>query len=327
MTMQEVAAALVAKPKGILAADRRKESTAKRFAEYGIEVTEENRRLYRQLLFTTPDMEAYISGIILFDETTRQKSDDGELFPDLIARRGMIPGVKVDEGKAPMPGFEGELVTYGLDNLPKRLEEYAKMGLKFAKWRAALQVGEGKPSPAVVVANMHAMARFAAYCQAAGLVPIVEPEVLLDGDHSLEQCKEVLADVLDELFVQLDLMKVDLKATVLKTSMVLSGKDASRQATTDEVAAATVEVLTGHVPQNLGGIVFLSGGQEVEQATENLQAITNLGPFPWNVSFSYDRALQIPAVETWRGKSENVPAAQEAFFERVKANSRATKIS
>lgn len=327
MTMQEVAAALVAKPKGILAADESGGSTEKRFAQFGIESTEENRRQYRQLFFTTPDIEAYISGIILFDETARQKSDEGELFPDLITRRGMIPGIKVDKGLEPLPEFEGETVTSGLDGLQARLGEYKAMGLQFAKWRAALKIGENMPSPAAVVANAHALARYAADCQAAGIVPIVEPEVTLDGDHTLEQCKEVLADVLDELFVQLDLMKVDLEATILKTSMVLSGKEAPQQATTDEVAAATVEVLTGHVPQNLAGIVFLSGGQEVEQATENLQAITNLGPFPWNVSFSYARALQIPAIEKWLGQPDNIPAAQEAFFERVKANSRATKIS
>lgn len=327
MTMREVAAALVAKPKGIFAADESGGSTEKRFTSVGVESTEENRRQYRQLFFTTPEIEDYLSGVILFDETARQKSDDGVLFPELLRQRGLIPGIKVDKGLEPLPGFEDETVTGGLDGLQNRLKEYAEMGLKFAKWRAALRVGDGKPSPATVIANVHALARYAADCQAAGIVPIVEPEVMLDGDHTLDQTKEALAGVLDELFVQLELLKVDLSATILKTSMVISGKECPRQSTTDEVAEATVEVLTGHVPKELAGIVFLSGGQAVQQATDNLRAITNLGPHPWNITFSYARALQQPALEAWVGKAENIPAAQAAFLERVKANSDATELS
>lgn len=324
--LHEIAAALVAKPKGIFAADESGGSTEKRFDSVGVPSTEENRRQYRKLFFETPEIENYVSGTILFDETARQADDNGTPFPELLASRGIMPGIKVDKGLEPLPGFEGETVTSGLDGLQDRLKEYADMGMKFAKWRAALKIGDGTPSPAAVIANMHALARYAADCQAAGIVPIVEPEVMLDGDHTLEQSKEALAGVLDELFVQLALLKVDLKGTILKTSMVLAGKDASTVSTPEEVAEATVEVLTGHVPEELGGIVFLSGGQSVQQATDNLQAISNLGPHPWNMTFSYARALQQPALEAWVGKTENIPIAQEKFLERVKANSAATAI-
>lgn len=323
--LHEIAAALVAKPKGIFAADESGGSTEKRFDSVGVPSTEENRRQYRKLFFETPEIENYISGTILFDETARQADDNGTLFPELLASRGIIPGIKVDKGLEPLPGFEGETVTSGLDGLQDRLKEYADMGLKFAKWRAALKIGNGTPSPAAIIANTHALARYAADCQSVGIVPIVEPEVMLDGDHSLEQAKEVLESVLDELFIQMKLLKVDLKGTILKTSMVLAGKDNDTTSTPEEVAEATVEVLTGHVPEELGGIVFLSGGQGTEQATDNLQAITNLGSHPWNITFSYARALQQPALEAWVGKMKNIPAAQEKFLERVKANSSATQ--
>lgn len=323
MTLQEVAKALVVKPKGIFAADESGGSTEKRFATYGIECTDESRRQYRQLFFTTPEIQKYISGVILFDETARQLGGDGQPLRELLRDRGIIPGIKVDGGLAPLEGSLDETMTKGLEDIPVRLAEYAQMGLRFAKWRAALKIGDGTPSQAAITENTKALARYALECQKAGVVPIIEPEVMLEGSHTIERCKGVLNQVLDEQFKQLNLLSVDLSATILKTSMVLSGSGAEIQAGTDEVSKATVDTLFNHVPHDLAGIVFLSGGQTPEQATENLKAITQLGPHPWNITFSYSRALQIPAIEAWLGESENVPAAQAAFLERVKANSNA----
>lgn len=326
MTMQEVARALVEKPKGIFAADESGGSTEKRFASYGIACTEETRRQYRQLFFTTPEIENYISGVILFDETARQLSDDGQPLRYLLRDRGIIPGIKVDRGLVPLPGFSEETVTSGLDGLSGRLTEYEQMGLRFAKWRAALRIGEETPSQAAIVANTHALAQYAAECQAVGIVPIVEPEVMLEGDHTLDRCYHVLTAVLDEQFRQLELLNVDLSAVILKTSMAIAGSSSDEQQVTEYTARATVDALTNHVPHDLAGIVFLSGGQTPEQATENLAAITQLGPHPWNITFSYSRALQEPAIQAWLGKPENIPAAQTAFLERVKANSAAVAV-
>lgn len=325
MTMQEVARALVEKPKGIFAADESGGSTEKRFATYGIECTEETRRQYRQLFFTTPGVEKYVSGVILFDETARQLSDDGQPLRELLSSKGIIPGIKVDKGLVPLEGSKIETITSGLDDLPERLSEYAEMGLKFAKWRAALKITENTPTREAIVANTEILARYALDCQNAGIVPIVEPEVMLEGDHSLEECKKVLGDVLDEQFVQLKKLGVDLSAVILKTSMALSGSAAAEQANVGSVARATVDALVNHVPHELAGIVFLSGGQTAELATDHLAEITQMGPHPWNITFSYSRALQVPAIEAWLGKPENIPAAQDAFLERVIANSDAVK--
>lgn len=324
--MQEVAQALVAKPKGIFAADESGGSTEKRFASYGIECTEETRRQYRQLFFTTPEIEKYISGVILFDETARQLSDSGQPLRELLRDRGIIPGIKVDKGLVPLPGFGEETVTSGLEGLSTRLDEYARMGLRFAKWRAALKIGDGTPSEAAIRENAAVLAQYALECQQAGIVPIVEPEVMLEGDHTLDRCYHTLTAVLDEQFRQLDLLGVDRSACILKTSMAIAGSSSDEQQVTEYTARATTDALHGHVPHDLAGIVFLSGGQTPEQATENLAAITQLGPHPWNITFSYSRALQEPAIQAWLGKPENVPAAQAAFLERVKANSAAVAV-
>lgn len=326
MTMQEVARALVEKPKGIFAADESGGSTEKRFASYGIECTEETRRQYRQLFFTTPEIEKYVSGVILFDETARQLGDDGQPLRELLRNRGILPGIKVDKGLVPLPGFGEETVTSGLDGLSSRLSEYEHMGLKFAKWRAALKISEETPSEAAIMANTYVLAQYAAECQAVGIVPIVEPEVMLEGDHNLDRCYHVLTAVLDEQFRQLELLNVDLSAVILKTSMAISGSKSDEPQVTEYTARATVDALTNHVPHDLAGVVFLSGGQRPEQATENLAAITKLGPHPWNITFSFSRALQEPAIEAWLGKPENIPVAQAAFLERVKANSEAVTV-
>jgi fructose-bisphosphate aldolase class I len=323
LSMEEVAAKLVENPKGIFAADQSGGSLSKQFATYDIEFTEENRRIYRQFLFTTPQIEHYVSGVILFDETAHQSTDDGTKFVDLLASRGMIPGVKVDGGIVDLAGFPGEGVTSGLDGLPERLQEYRQMGIRFAKWRAAFIVSEHTPSDAAIAANVHSLARYARDCQVAGIVPIVEPEIVHDGDFDIETCQHVTAKVLDILFDELALMGVNLQALLLKTSMVLAGSTQT-QSTPEEVAQATVATLREHVPQQVAGIVFLSGGQTPEQATENLQAITNLGEQAWPITFSYSRVLQEPTLERWAGEAANIHAAQETFLARVKASSQAT---
>lgn len=323
LTLEEVAAALVEKPKGIFAADESGGSIGKRFEEYDIEFTEENRRQYRQLFFTTPTIEEYVSGVILFDETARQQSDDGILFPELLTSKGIIPGIKVDKGIELLPGFDGEGVTSGLDGLGERLKEYREMGLRFAKWRAALTIGNNTPSDAAIAANVHALARYALACQNADIVPIVEPEIVHAGNYDIETSKRVTAKVLDALFDELALLGVNRKAVILKTSMVLASSE-REQSEAAQVAHATVETLKNHVPHDVAGVVFLSGGQSIAQATDNLQAITELGNQAWPITFSYARALQEPAIAAWKGKSENIEAAQDAFLERLKANSKAT---
>lgn len=323
--LHKIAKDLVAPGKGILAADTSGGSTEVRFKKYGIPFTEENRRNYRNMLFTTPDLDKYVNGVIMFDETARQFADNGQNYTDFLSSLDIIPGIKVDEGKEDLPGFDGEQITLGLDNLKNRLKEYSAMGLKFAKWRAAFEVGKDKPSNGAIAANVQALARYALDCQEAGIVPIVEPEVVYDGNFTIEQCKEATSRVLFALFTELDLLRVDLKGILLKTNMVMAGKQSESQSTPEEVASATVEVLKEYVPADVPGIVFLSGGQSMEQATDNLAAISKLGPFNWQVTFSYDRALQESAMETWSKDMASNPPAQAAFTERLVANTDAIK--
>lgn len=322
--MEEIANKLVRNPLGIFAADESGGSIEKRFAEHNIEFSEENRRKYRQLFFKTPHIEQFISGVILFDETARQKTDEGVAFTEYLNNLGVISGIKVDKGLVPIPNFDGETTTAGLDGLQERLQEYYSMGLRFAKWRSALYIQNSKmPSEAAIAANVHVLARYASECQKAGIVPIVEPEIVHDGDFSLEECKQATKSVLEALFSELELFKVNRKALLLKTGMVLAGKK-REETKPEDVAKATVETLLETVPYDTAGIVFLSGGQSVIQATNNLRAITDLGKQPWPITFSYARALQQPAIIAWDGKDSNVHPAQVAFFERIKANSEAT---
>ncbi|MCL2444938.1 fructose-bisphosphate aldolase class I [Candidatus Saccharibacteria bacterium] len=324
-SIRTIAKRLMREGKGILAADESGGSIAKKFAERGIEDTEENRRNYRNIFFTTDGLEEFVNGVILFDETARQKADDGRNFVEFLTGRGVIPGIKVDKGLEDLPGLGGEKVTLGLDELKVRLKEYYEMGCRFAKWRAAFEIGEGTPSDAAIAANVQALSRYALDCQEAGIVPIVEPEIVYDGDYTIEQCKEATSRVLFALFSEMELMGVDLEGAVLKCNMVLAGKRHEVQSTPEEVGRATAEVLRAQVPESLAGVVFLSGGQSVTQSTDNLQAVTNEGPFPWLVAFSFARALQDPAVETWVGREENVQAARDAFRERLAANTEALK--
>jgi fructose-bisphosphate aldolase class I len=314
------ARALVAQGKGILAADESFGTIEKRFAKIGVESTEENRRAYRELLFSTPGAGDFISGVILFDETIRQSAADGTRFTDVLERAGTIPGIKVDAGAKALAGFPGEKITEGLDGLRGRLTEYRDLGARFAKWRAVITIGDGIPTPFCIEANAHALARYAALSQEAGLVPIVEPEVLMDGDHTIERCDEVTETALKRVYDQLHRHRVVLEGTLLKPNMVVSGKDCPQQAGVEQVAEMTVRCLTRCVPAAVPGIVFLSGGQSAEDATAHLNAINAMGPHPWQVSFSYGRALQAPAMEAWAGKPANVPKAQQAYFHRAKLN-------
>jgi len=314
------AQALVAKGKGILAADESSPTIEKRFKSINVESTEENRQAYRQLLFTAEGTEQFISGVILFDETLRQSADDGTPFSKVLADRGVIPGIKVDKGAKALAGFAGEKVTEGLDGLRDRLAEYRDLGARFAKWRAVIAIGDRLPSRACVGANAHALARYAALCQEAGLVPIVEPEVLMDGDHTIERCAEVTGGTLRAVYGQLYGQGVELEATLLKPNMVLSGKDCSAQASVEEVARATVECLRKSVPAAVPGIVFLSGGQSSELATAHLNAMNAMGEQPWELSFSYGRALQEHALKAWGGDAANVAAAQRVLRHRAECN-------
>jgi fructose-bisphosphate aldolase class I len=321
--LDTIAQALVAPGKGILAADESTGTIAKRLASIEVESTGPHRRAYRELLFTTPEVGRFISGVILFDETIRQRADDGTPFPEVIARQDVIPGIKVDKGTVPLPGFPGEKVTEGLDGLRGRLDEYVELGAKFTKWRAVITIGDGIPSDACLAANAEPLARFAAASQDAGLVPIVEPEVLMDGDHTLERCYEVTATTLASVFEALRRHRVRLEGMLLKPNMVLAGSESSRQAGTGEVAEATLRCMRESVPAAVPGIVFLSGGQSDHDATAHLDALNRLGPQPWQLSFSYGRALQAPVLEAWKGDAGNVPAAQRAFFHRAQLNSAA----
>ncbi len=318
--MESVARSLVAEGKGILAADESSPTIEKRFRGIGLSSTEENRRAYRELLFTTPGISEFISGVILFDETIRQKTRNGTPFPEVLAKQGIVPGIKVDTGAKPLAGFPGEKITEGLDGLRERLSGYRDMGARFAKWRAVIAIGDGIPTAGCLKGNAHALARYAALCQEAGLVPIVEPEVLMDGPHTIGRCDEVTAATLSLVFYELFEHRVILEGTLLKPNMVLSGKECSKQAGPSEVAEATVRCLRRTVPSAVPGIVFLSGGQSPEQATLHLNAMNALGRKPWELSFSYGRALQDPVLKAWKGDSGNVAAAQKAFFHRAQCN-------
>ena len=318
--LHETAKALVAEGKGILAADESDGTIKKRFDSIGVESTEDNRRAYRELLFTTEGAEEYISGVILFDETIRQSSVDGTPFPKVLESRGIIPGIKVDKGAKPLALADGETVTEGLDGLRERLEEYYELGARFTKWRATYSIGGARPSEYCVWTNAHALARYAALSQEAGLVPIVEPEVLMDGGHTIEESSKASGRVLQAVYTELHDQRLDLYGTLLKPNMVLSGYEASGRAGVDEVAEATLDVLSRHVPAAVPGIVFLSGGQTDEDATAHLNAMNARGPHPWELSFSYGRALQAPALKAWGGDPAKVEEAQKAFYRRAKFN-------
>ncbi len=319
-----IAASLVAKGKGILAADESGGSIHKKFEEAGIPDDYEHRRNYRNIFFTTEDLEKYVNGVILFDETARQLADDGRNFVDFLISKGIIPGIKVDQGLVNFPG-SSEKFTIGLKGLSERLAEYYEMGLRFAKWRAAFEITPSTPTKLAIKKNAEILADYALFCQKAKIVPIVEPEVVYDGDYSIEKCAKVTGEILDELFSELKRKKVRLSATILKVNMILAGKKFATPSTAEEVGEATARILKTHVPKEIAGVVFLSGGQGVEQATENLQAVTNNGPFPFPVTFSFARALQAPALEAWKGENKNFPEAREAFRERLVANCKALK--
>ena len=321
--LQSTAQALVAEGKGILAADESTGTIKKRLDSIGVESTEETRRAYRELLFTTEGAEEFISGVILYDETIRQSASDGTPFPEVLASKGIIPGIKVDTGAKPLALTDGETITEGLDGLRGRLEEYRGLGARFAKWRATYSIAADKPSEYCVWTNAHALARYAALCQEAGLVPIVEPEVLMERDHTIESSSKATGRVLQAVYTELHDQRIDLWGSLLKPNMVLSGYDAPNRAGADDVAEATLECFYRHVPAAVPGIVFLSGGQSDEDATAHLNAINARGPHPWQLSFSYGRALQAPALKAWEGKEENVEAAQRAYYHRAKMNSAA----
>jgi fructose-bisphosphate aldolase, class I len=310
--------------RGILAADESTGTIEKRFQSIGVPNTEENRRAYRELLFTAPGMEQFISGVILFEETLGQKAKDGTPFPQLLQKMGVVPGIKVDKGTTPLPKSPSELATQGLDGLGERLKGYKAAGARFAKWRAVITIGSGIPTPLCLEVNAHALARYAALCQEAGIVPIVEPEVLMDGDNTLERCFEVTSQTLHTVFDQLDRQRVVLEHMLLKPNMVVPGKKCATKAGVDEVAEATIRCFRQHVPAAVPGIVFLSGGQADEEATAHLDAMNKRGPHPWPLSFSYGRALQAAAIKAWAGKSENWKKAQEASLHRSRMNSLAT---
>ncbi len=319
--LAETARAIVAPQKGVLAADESNPTIRKRFDSIQLESTEENRRRYRELLFTTEGIERYLGGVILFDETLRQSTRDGKPFVELLSGRGIVPGIKVDGGAKPLALHPGEKVTEGLDGLRDRLVEYRKIGARFAKWRAVIEIDERSlPTPYGVRANAHALARYAALCQEQGLVPIVEPEVLMDGAHDIERCEVVTSEVLEAVFAELDAHGVVFEAMLLKPNMVIAGMKCPRQASVQEVAEATIRCLTRHVPAAVPGIVFLSGGQSAEDATDHLSAMNTIGSHPWQVSFSYGRALQAPVLEAWRGQDANRAAAQEALAQRCRLN-------
>jgi fructose-bisphosphate aldolase, class I len=320
-----IAQAMVAPGKGILAADESTGTIEKRFKSINVDSTEENRRAYRDMLFSSKGLGQFISGVILYDETLRQKSADGTPFVSALETNGILPGIKVDTGAKDLALCPGETVTEGLDNLPKRCAEYVKLGAKFAKWRAVITIGRDIPSSTCIAANAHALARYAAVCQAAGLVPIVEPEVLMDGDHTIERCEEVTEWTLNAVYEALYMNRVTLEHTILKPSMVISGKACARQAGVEEVAERTVRILKRTVPAAVAGIAFLSGGQSDETATAHLNAMNKIGNLPWPLSFSYGRALQQPALKAWKGAAANVAAAQAALLHRSRMNSLACR--
>ena len=326
--LRNTANAMVQKGKGILAADESNPTCGKRFESIGVESTELTRNTYRDLLFTTNRMEEFISGVILFDETLRQSTiSDGTAFPQYLKNLGVIPGIKLDKGAKELASHSGEKVTEGLDGLRERLSEYYKLGARFAKWRAVITIGEGIPTEACIHVNAHALARYAALCQEADIVPIVEPEVLMEGKHSIDSCHEISQKTFTKVFEELEKQRVYLEGMVLKPNMIVSGIGCSEQAGVEEVADRTVEVLKDTVPDDVPGCAFLSGGQSNENATAHLNMMNSKheGSLPWNLSFSYGRALQASALTAWCGKDKNILVAQEAFLQRAKFNGMATK--
>ncbi len=319
--LNAIAKAMVGKGKGILAADESSPTIKKRFDNIGTASTEENRRRYREMLFTAKGAEAYIGGVILYDETIRQSTSKGVPFPKYLNDLGMIAGIKVDTGAKPLAGHPGELITEGLDGLRDRLNEYYGMGARFAKWRAVINIGKGIPTEFCLRANAHALARYAALCQEAQIVPIVEPEVIMDGDHSIARCEEVTAAALDVVFAELRAHRVALEGIVLKPNMVISATKAPKRAGPEQVATATLRCLKAHVPAEVPGIAFLSGGQSAEEATLHLGLMNRMGKLPWELSFSYGRALQAPALDAWHGKEGQFAAGQKALYKRAKLNS------
>ena len=321
--IETTAKSLVAPGKGILAADESLPTIEKRFKSVGVANTEEHRRDYRELLFTTPGLGEFISGVILFDETIRQRAADGTPLVEVLRRQGIIPGIKVDKGTKPLAGFPGDKITEGLDGLRERLAEYVRLGARFTKWRAVIAIGATIPTRACLESNAHALARFAALSQEAGLVPIVEPEVLMDGDHTIERHFEVTEQTLTIVFQALFEHRVRLEAMLLKPNMVLAGKECPQQATVAEVAEATLRCMLRAVPAAVPGLVFLSGGQSDVLATQHLNALNQLGKAPWQLSFSFGRALQAPALIAWRGETISVNAAQQALHHRARCNAAA----
>jgi fructose-bisphosphate aldolase class I len=318
--MRSTARELVAPAKGILAADESTGTIKKRFDQIAIQSTEDTRRHYRQMLLGTPGLGDHISGVILFDETIRQSADDGTPFVEVLEKAGVIPGIKVDTGAKPLALFPGETVTEGLDGLRERLAEYAKLGARFAKWRATIIIGDTTPTEFAIHANAHAMARYAGLCQEADLVPIVEPEILMDGAHDIVACEEATSRTLQVLFTQLEAHRVDLPGSLLKVNMVVPGKGSAVQATDTEIAEATIRCLTANVPADLPGVVFLSGGMSDEQATNRLNEMNKIGGFPWELSFSYGRALQAPSLAAWGGDESKVEAGRRALAHRAAMN-------
>jgi fructose-bisphosphate aldolase class I len=317
--LEATARALVAPGKGILAADESTPTITKRFDSIDLPSMEENRRVYREMLFTTAGLGDFISGVILFDETIRQKANDGTPFPEVLQRQGIMPGIKVDKGAKLLANSQGEKITEGLDGLRERFAEYVELGARFSKWRAVIKIGEMMPTRACLLANAHALARFAALSQEAGLVPIVEPEVLMDGEHSIARCERVSEATLRAVFQQLSEQRVVLEEMLLKPNMVIAGEKCAHQASVMEVAEATLRCLRRTVPAAVPGVVFLSGGQSDVLATEHLNKMNQIGGAPWQLSFSYGRALQAPALQAWRGS--NVPAGQQALWHRARCNS------
>jgi len=323
--LYETARAIVEGGKGILAADESTSTIARRFDAIGVESTEETRRAYRDVLLTTPGMEDSIGGVILYDETIWQDAADGTPLVRLIEQSGAIPGIKVDEGTQALPGCPGELVTSGLDRLAERLKKYYERGARFAKWRAVIDIGEHLPSMTAIHVNAHALARYAALCQAAQIVPIVEPEVLMDGSHDIDRCYDVTQRVLNKTFQELRDQRVALEGMILKPNMVISGKKNAKQASVEEVAEKTIRMLKACVPAAVPGIAFLSGGQSDEDASAHLSAMNRIGNLPWQLTFSYGRALQAAPQKAWSGKAENIAAGQRAFTHRARMNSLASK--
>ena len=319
--LRNIAKKFVASRKGILAADASNNTMNKRLAAIGVEQTEEMRRQYRQLLFTTPGIEKYISGVILYDETIRQKTDEGISMPSLLASKGIMPGIKVDEGLVQNPQSPNEQITTGLQGLAERLLEYKKLGAVFTKWRATYIIADGLPTKEDITLDAWILGQYAKISQDVDMVPIVEPEVLMDGNHTITRCKEVTIAVQKQLFAELKVRGVYMPGVILKTNMVLAGKDSFTKISPEEVADHTLSALQETVPSDIGGVVFLSGGQSPKQATENLQYISSRSKYPWQMTFSYSRALQEPVLESWLGKLENMPRAQEIFLHRLHMNS------